>query len=210
MTWPITILGTATDEEHAIDRVSEWFSILRHRKPHTREQLEIELRDGLREGGLTLVIKAVEAAYKGDEIADAALRHVGGELQTWLMQKRDLAPGHPQVITYFQGAGQRAPHKRPRGHRWHDDWLRNMDICICIYLACIEFGVNPTRNRASRRAKQRPSGISLVVAALECNKVHIDEASITRHLWQGLTGELVRGFLSRGLLNLRNALAYDK
>src|SRR5262249_26318417 len=190
-------LATA-DEQRAINRVSVWVALMRHKmaKEYSREQLETELRKGLREGRLTLTIKAVEAADKGDEIADAALRAIGAELQTALLQQRELAPGHLQVVAYFQRAGQRAPHKRPRGHRWYDDWSRNIGICVLVALACRQFGVRPTRNRAARRAnKGGASGISLVVAALARgrNKIHLDEGSVQENLWFGLPGELVRG-----------------
>src|SRR5262249_49322650 len=64
------------DEMRAINRVAVWVTTIRHKmgKQYSREWLETELRNGLREGRLTLTIKAVEAADKGDEIADAALR----------------------------------------------------------------------------------------------------------------------------------------
>jgi hypothetical protein len=189
-----------TDEPRAIDRVSTWVAILRHKleKEYSREWLETELRKGLREGRLTLTIKAVEAADQGDELADAALRTVGGELQMPLLQRQDLAPGHLQIIAYLQRVATRAPHKRPRGHRWYDDWVRNIDVCVLTVLACREFGVRPTRNRDSRRADKDPSGISLVVAALARNKIHLDEKSVQRHIWLGLPGELVRSTFRPG------------
>jgi len=182
------------DEKLAIGRVAIWVATVRHQmeKQYSRDLLETELRKGLREGRLTLTIKAVEAADKGDEIADAALRDVGSELQTPLVQGRELAPGHLQVIAYYQRAGKRPPHKRPRGQRWYDDWMRNINICVLTVLACREFGVQPTRNRESRRANKDPSGLSLVVAALARNKIFIDETSVQRHIWLGLPGELVR------------------
>jgi hypothetical protein len=211
---PITLPTIVFDEKRAINRVSVWVSMLRHKmeKEYSREWLETELRKGLREGRLSLTIKAVEAADNGDEIADAALREVGAELQMQLLQKRDLAPGHLQVIAYLQRAAKRAPHKRPRGRRWYDDWGRNIHICLLIVLACREFGVRASRNRAARRAnKGEPSGISLVVAALARNKIHLDEGSVQENLWFGLPGELVRGILrfahSGEIHNLPNDLA---
>jgi hypothetical protein len=62
-------------------------------------------------------------------------------------------------------------------------------------LACREFGVWPTRNRAARRANRTPSGTSLVVAALARNKVHLDEGSVQENIWLGLPGALVRSIL---------------
>jgi hypothetical protein len=189
-----------SDEQRAIDCVSEWVVTLRPRmeKRYSREWLETELRKGLREGRLTLTIKAVEAADKGDEIADAALRAIGAELQMPLLQRQSLAPGHLQTIAYFQRAGQRAPHKRPRGQRWHDDWFRNLDICLLIHLACREFGVRPTRNRAARRANREPSGVSLVVDGLARNGIHLHEVSVQENIWFSLPGELIRSLAAAG------------
>jgi hypothetical protein len=188
---PITVF----DEPRAINRVSVWIATLRYKmkKQYSREWLETELRKGLREGRLTLTIKAVEAADKGDEIADAALRVVYAEMTGGTLRQR--GPGHLQVWAYGQRAVLRAPHIRPRGHRWHDDWLRNILVCTLIELACREFGVRPTRNRSARRANREPSGVSLVVAGLARNKLHLDEASVQEHLWFGLPGELVRGVI---------------
>jgi hypothetical protein len=189
----------AIDEQRALNHMSGWVARAFPRmKENSRDWLETELRKGLREGRLSLTIKAVEAADKGDELADAALRAVGAELQIPLLQRRYLAPGHLQVIAYFQRVGQRAPHKRPRGRRWYDDWGRNIDICVLIHVACLEFGVRPTRNRAARRANSDPSGTSLVVDGLARNGFHLDEGNVQEHVWFGLPGELVRSILSTG------------
>jgi hypothetical protein len=168
---PLSYPLAAADEQRAINRVSVWVSMLRHKmeKEYSREWLETELRKGLREGWLSLTIKAVEAADKGDEIADAALRTVYAEMSGGTLPKR--GPGHLQLWAYGQRAVLRAPHKRPRGRRWYDDWVRNIDICVLVAVACVEFDVRPSRNRAARRAnKGQPSGISLVVAALAPTK----------------------------------------
>jgi hypothetical protein len=194
--------ATVIDEQRAIERVSIWVATLGPRltKKYSREWLETELVSGLREGRLSLAEKAVEAAdKKNDEIADSALREVGAELQTALVQGRVLAPGHLQIVAYFQRAARRAPHKRPRGQRWYDNWVRNINICILVALACVEFGVRPTRNRAARRANKEASGTSLVVAALGRNGIHLDEGSLQENLWFGLPGELVRGILAHRL-----------
>src|SRR5262245_22171338 len=182
------------DETRAIGHVAIWIATIRHRmeKQYSREWLETELRNGLREGRLTLTIKAVEAADKGDEIADAALRTVYAEMAGGAFPER---PGHLQVWAYGQRAVLRAPHRRPRGHRWHDDWGRNIDICVLIWFACREFGVRASRNRAARRAKCEPSGISIVVGALARNKIYLDEGNVQQNIWFGMWGELVRATL---------------
>jgi hypothetical protein len=188
----ITLPGTALDVQRAVNRLALHVATLHHKlqKEYSRDWLEAELRKGLCDGRLSLCIKAVEAADKGDEIADAALRRVHAEMQGGMVVERE--PGHLQVWAYGQRAIERPPRKRPRGHRWHDDWLRNLMICFLIDLACREYGVHPTRNREARRANREPSAISLVVAALARNKVHIDEASVQQNIWFGLPGELAR------------------
>jgi len=112
LTYPLA----PADEQRAIDRVATWVALMRHTltKEYRHEWLETALRRRLR-GGLSIRIKAVEAADKGDEIAEAAPPEVGAELQMDLVQKRDLDPVHLQVIAYLQRAAQRPPHKRKGG-----------------------------------------------------------------------------------------------
>lgn len=70
------------DEQRAINRTAVAVAALLPKLDavSSREWLETELLRGLREGRLSLAIAAAEAADKGDEIADAALRQVGTEL----------------------------------------------------------------------------------------------------------------------------------
>ena len=191
---PLNYPLDALDEQRAINRTAILVAVIHNTlsKEYSREWLETELRKGLREGRLALTIKAVEAADNGDEIADGALREVGAELQMPLLQGRELAPAHLQVIAYLQRAALRAPFKRGRGKVWYDDWVRNLKICFIVLLICAEFGVPPTRNRHSRRSDQRPSGISLTTAALARNGIHLDEGTVQRKIWFGLAGELAR------------------
>ena len=198
MTLPSVLLPTAeTDENRAINRIADVISMVRHRmeKEYSGEWLETALLNGLREGRLTLTNYAVEAANAGDEIADAALRTVFAEMVAAGGRLPEQGPGHLQVWAYGQRAVLRPPHKRPQGHRWHDNWMRNIQVCRLIDLACREFGVRASRNRAARRANRTPSGVSLVVAALARNNIHLEEASVQENLWFGLPGELVRGVL---------------
>jgi hypothetical protein len=180
------------DEQRMIDVVATWVAKVRHRleKEFSWEWLGTEVRKGLRAGRQPLTNHVVEAADKGDEICDAALRDVAAELQMPLLQGRDLAPAHLQVIAYLQRVARRAPHQR-RGHRWHDNWMRDIQICVLIDAACRVFDVRPTRNREARRI---PSGVSLVVKALERHKIHREEASV-QNVWFGLPGDIVRGEL---------------
>jgi hypothetical protein len=188
----ITLPLVVFEEQRAIYRVAIWVSMVKHLldKEWSRERLEGLLRQELRAGALTITIKAAQAADAGDEIADAALRTVYAEMVGGALT--ELGPGHLQLRAYGQRAVLRAPHTRPRGHRWYDDWTRNLGICVLVDLACREFGLQPTRNREARRANRNPSGISLVVAGFARNKIHLDEGSVQQNIWFGLCGELAR------------------
>jgi hypothetical protein len=184
------------EEKRAINRVAIRVATVYQQlsSDWSRQWLEITLRKYLR-GGLISVIKVVEAADAGDEIADAALREVGGELVEAALRDAERVgrPGDLQIIAYFQRAAQRAPHGRRRGkHHWSDHWSRNLIICMLIHLASNEFGIKPTRNRESTRAGRNPSGCSLVTAGLARNGVHLKERSIQQNIWLGLPGELFR------------------
>jgi hypothetical protein len=193
----MTLLPTLLDEDRAIDLVAVQISMVRHRleKEYSVEWLETALRKGLREGRLPLTNYAVEAANAGDEIADAALRTVFADMVAAGGRLPEQESGYLQVWAYGQRAVLRASHTRPRGHRWHDNWMRDIQICMLIVWACREFGVRPSRNRDDRRANRTPSGISLVVAALARNNIHLNEASVQENIWFGLPGEMVRGEL---------------
>src|SRR5262249_5730946 len=121
MTSLLTPLAPA-DAPRAVNRVAMWVASVHHtlNKDYSPEWLAEKLRQSLREGGLSIAIKAVEAADKGDDIADAALREVGAELLAAHVQM----PGHLQVTAYLQRVARRAPHKRGRGRQWYDDWVR--------------------------------------------------------------------------------------
>jgi hypothetical protein len=184
------------DENRAINLAAGQIPMVRHRmeKEYSREWLETTLRKGLREGRLPLTIYAVHAADAGaDEICDAALRTVFAEMAGGKLPEQ--GPGHLQVWAYGQRAVLRPPHKRPQGHRWHDDYMRDIQLCMLIVWACREFGVRASRNRAARRACRTPSGISIVVAALARNNIHLNEGSLQQNVWFGLPGELVRAIV---------------
>src|SRR5262249_31719494 len=160
-------------------------------KNYSSEQLKILLLQGLRDGVLTLTEKAIKAAeQEDDEIADGALRTVFQELIGGAIANR--APGHLQVLAFGQLAVKRPPLTRRRGRQWYDNWIRDLEICFLIALACGRFGLQPTRSREARRANRIPSGISVVVAALVRNGINIEEASVQRHIWLGLPGEIAR------------------
>jgi hypothetical protein len=192
---PITQPMIVFDERRAINRLAGAVALIRDRLNQERgmERLEAILRRSLHAGDLGIASKAVEAADKGDSIADAALRAVAAELQPSILQRRELAPGHLQIIAYLQRVASRAPLKRKPGrYPEHGAFYRNVGICALVQLACAEFDVRPTRNRADRRARRQPSGISLVVAALARNRINLAEKTIQDEIWFGLPGALAR------------------
>jgi hypothetical protein len=184
------------DEDRAIDLVATFLipMTLHQLTPEfSREWLETTLRQKLREGPLDLTIHAIVAADAGDEITDAALRTVCAEMAGGALPQR--GPGHLQIWAYGQRAILRAPHKRPQGHRWHDDWMRNIQICVLIVTLCRELGVRATRHRGHHSksgAKRAPSGISIAVEAFARYGTHLHEASVQENFWFGLAGEMVR------------------
>jgi hypothetical protein len=190
---PSTKMTVLPETEHMITEAAAWVKTVLptlDEKKYSRDWLETRLLQGLRDGVLTLSIKAVEAAETGDEIADAALRlvhaeMVGGAIPEW-------APGHLQVWSYGQRAVLRAPNQRRRGRQWYDNWIRDLEICFLIALASTQFNLSPTRNREARRANRIPSGISVIVAALARNGIHLDESTVQENIWFGLMGELAR------------------
>ena len=190
--------AVAFDVEGAIARTAERVAALRPQLDPAEgvAWLERSLLDALRAGDLVICAKAIEAADKDDDpITDAALRQVGSELQTALLQKRDLAPGHAQIVTYVQRVLRlnRATHRRGRGRQWWDNWGRDLTLCVLIGVACCDFpGLQVTRNRASRRAGARPSVISIVVAALARGGINVEEENLQQHIWLGLLGALAR------------------
>jgi hypothetical protein len=158
-----------------------------------REWLQADLEDGLRAGHFDLAIYAAQLARTGDEICDKALRRVGAKLQTLLLQRRELAPGHLQVIAYLQEKNAEvSPQRRPRGRPLFGNLVRDVRLCLCTHVICRELGVPPTRNRASRRSNSNPSAISLLMDALEHLKVkHLDEATV-QNIWYGALGNRLR------------------
>jgi hypothetical protein len=184
------------DEDRAIDLVATILipMLLHQLTPEfSREWLKTTLQQKLREGLLDLTTLAVKAADAGDEITDAALRTVYAEMAGGALPRR--GPGHLQIWAYGQRAILRAPHKRPQGHRWHDYWMRNIQICVLIVTVCRELGVHATRHRdhhSKSGATRAPSGISIAVEAFARSGTHLHEASVQENLWFGLAGEVVR------------------
>jgi hypothetical protein len=94
-------------------------------------------------------------------------------------------------------ARARGPLKRKRGqHAWWENWRRDIGIACVVYLAHIQLGLNPTRNRESRRAR-RPSACSIVAEALRRTGTDISESRV-QNIWAGLSGEIIAFAAARG------------
>jgi hypothetical protein len=168
----------------------------------SRKWLAAALLEKLLEGRLSTTLNAIKAADAGDEICDAMLRLAYAKVpDKVLLEERETAYLH--IRAYGKRAVLNDLHKR-QGHRWHNDYMRNVQICTLVVWTCQTLGVLPTRNRAQYdRAKREgqagvlPSGVSLVVAARVRNKrfPFLDEWTVQQHIWLGEIGALVRSVL---------------
>lgn len=159
-------------------------------KDRGEERFLDAMKECLRGGNLRIAVALREAAENGDHVCDKVLREIAAELQTVTTQRRELAPGHFQIIAYAQSALTRAPVKRKPGrYDPYDAWMRDIAICCLVKIASAWLGVKPVRNRASHR----PSGISLTVEALARHRINLTEAAVQKKIWFGPPGEVVRG-----------------
>jgi hypothetical protein len=184
-------------ENHVIDVVADLISRVSFKleKKYSLKWLQAALENALRKGQQPLTDYAIYAAERGDEICDTALRTVFAEMVGGMFPPEQRRPGHLQIWAYGQRAVRRTPHKRPRGHRWHDDWMGNIQLCMLVVFVCREFGVPAAHNQKDPGIRRAPSGISIVVAALARAGIKsrgLNEKSMQRNIWYGLPGELVR------------------
>jgi hypothetical protein len=192
------------DEARAIDLVATYlvplvFDTLS--AEFSREWLKTALRKGLREGRPKLAALAVEAAQLGDEIAHEALCTVYADIplaEAGMLAQHNNAFLH--ILSYGKRVIGRAPPKR-RGRRWHDNWMRDIQICLLIAVVSRDLRLPASRNKSqfsdlSQFGDERsPSGISIVVTALNRRlkgKEKLNEAHVQDRLWFGLPGEIVR------------------
>ena len=192
------------DVPRAIDRIADWVSDKKHQlvKQFSLEWLETELRKGLREGRLTLTIMAIHAAEKhDDEIADAALRAVYAEMVGGTLPQR--GPGHLQLAAYGQA---RCCKRRSNVVAGSDGMILVPKYPNLLFDRAGMSRIRCARHsyRETRRADRHPSGISLIVAGLARNGLHIDEASVQENLWLALPGELARELVAAYVQNLNS------
>jgi hypothetical protein len=186
----MTNLQIVFNEAEAIAEVSTWVEEIQEKmtSSFSREWLETTLRDYLQQG-LIEILQVIEAADNGDEIADAALRRADAELRE-RNEERSAT-----LKAYGIKAAMRGPVTRGRGHRWYDDWRRNIGVACLVYMAHRRFGLSPTRNRDQRR-RQQASACSVVAAALGCHRVNVNERRV-ENIWGGrLQGHLAAFLLT--------------
>jgi hypothetical protein len=190
------------DVDYAIGCVAVFLSRVRPKlsAQFSREWAETTIIRKLREGRLDRNREAIEEAEAGDEIFDKAVQYVASEMDS--KPGPEAPPGLLLVWNYGKLALQRATPKRRSGHPGHDNWVRDAEYCTIIWHTCRELGVRPTRNQAAHRAdlhakRRTPSGISILVAALARNGIHLSEASVRVNIWNGPRGRLVREELDR-------------
>jgi hypothetical protein len=156
----MTDLPTPADEAAMVAKAREWVEIIDDKlaPENARDWLFDALCDRLRRGMVDVQV-VVDAADAGDDIADAALRHVDAEM-------RDNHVEAPVTLqAYAIKAAKRGAVKRSRGRRWHRNFRRDIGIAILVLFVMLQFGLNPTRNREQRR-RCRPSAASVAAAAL--------------------------------------------
>jgi hypothetical protein len=192
---PATLLPALMDEKRMIDIVAVELARLgpRIEKEWDLKFLQQLLLNGLRSGRPEFARNAVRAADRGDEFAHSALRIVYFEREGGAFPGR--GPWHVHIKQYGMRAVVHpdAPRRSPRGRRWVENWVRNYHVCRFVVWTCDKFGLHPRRNRFAHRADRAPSGISVVVAALDQAKIwYTTEAYVQEHVWGGLAGEIVR------------------
>jgi hypothetical protein len=194
--------GFDFDVDYAIGCVAVFLSQVRPTlsAQFSREWIETTIIRKLREGRLDRNREAIEEAEAGDEIYHTAVCYVASEMES--RPGPEAPPGLSLVWDYGKLALKRAPHKRRPGRPKHDNWVRDAEYCTIIWHTCRELGVRPTRNQAARRAdlhakRRTPSGISILVAALARNGIHLSETSVRVNIWDGPRGRLVREELDR-------------
>jgi hypothetical protein len=180
----MTLLPKPVDEETAIARATKWHQTIRDKMTAqaSREWLETTARDFLL-SNLIDRMKVIAAADAGDEVADAALAYAFHSM----MDRGEKPPAC--MVAYEARARMRGPIKRKAGrHTWYENWRRDIGIACFVYAVSTRLGLNPTRNRESRRAR-RPSAASVVAEAMSRNGVDISESRVNT-IWSGLAGSI--------------------
>jgi len=142
----------------------------------TLQWLEHTVVDRVRSGGLLNLMNIIAAAEDGDYVADRALTLAHHSM----MNAGEWPPQHLVAYMGRRDLGQTLQRK-PGGHSPHEHVRRNYAFAVMMALACEVYGLQPNRNRATRRAR-RPSGASLVADAAKQAGYDVSESRLT-NLW---------------------------
>jgi hypothetical protein len=173
-------------EREAVAAALKWYDVISDKMTASasREWLQTTLQDFLRQG-LIERLKVIEAADKGDDIADAALRQVYAEM-------RECGQEPPANLkAYGIRAVLRGPVARTLGrYGKYDNWRRDIGLACLIYLVHYRFRLLPTRTRWSRH-ERTPSACSIVRIALHKRGIKVSESRLNNLWGNGLGARLV-------------------
>jgi hypothetical protein len=160
------------NDDEMVDTIVHWIDLVAQML--TSETGHLMLRKGIQEAlqkGTIGVLQVIEAARAGHEDADLALRQL-------IIEKLDRHEDLPvSLASYNQEALFRGPTIYPAGRNIADTWTRDIGIAVLVALAIAHWPpLRPTRNRASKR----PSGCSLVTAALNMRGHPLGERHVER------------------------------
>jgi hypothetical protein len=158
--------------EHAVATSAHAESDLKTNSDHwIEENAPTKLR-----GDIDRQLQVIEAAEAGDHVAHNSLVKL-----YWSMVNAGETP--PLFVTSYVGrANLRPAPRRPRGkHTPHQHLHRDQTLMALIVLACIRFGLQPTRNRAAKIAGH-PCGASLVAPAVRRRGIKISEIRLANML----------------------------
>jgi hypothetical protein len=203
------------DEARAIECVANFVAIFCPRMFHklttpkfSREWTETTIQRKLLEGGPDLNREVVEEAKAGDEVFHSALMRTYVQINRGGLPEQ---PGYLDIRTYGDGAILQG-HKRHRPG--HDNRVRDCEVTVLIWYVARElrpYGISATRKQPSHANRAHPgrgpSAISLVVAALARNGVHLKEAHVQKNIWEGSRGRLVREILDQEYVPVDNPIS---
>ncbi len=139
----------------------------------------------------TNMMKICDYARAGWDLADEALREL-------IIEFQDRREPLPTYLASYSMEVMRGGFRHASGPKKADHLFRDIALMVVVENVAKKFGLNPTRNRASKR----PSACSIVASA-----VGLSEAAIVK-IWQRL-GRYLQPFATVGKNSLTNKY-YDK
>lgn len=159
----MTNLPASIEEAMAVE-VAGWLEIVEGKMVFDRDWWIDKLCERLRQSlwrdpiDSDYLHKVINAADKGDEIADAALRRVDAE-------QREIGEERSKTLAvYGIKAARRGPLKHGRGGDKIKNLRRDYGIAVLVFMITLRFpGLRSSRNATQRR---EPSACSVLVAAM--------------------------------------------